>query len=128
MEDYSGDRTIQPFLVRNFLFGPYRSSGRSQSPRTNVSSLHFVEMSFGNRKEWRGKYPMAYTREDSLAEIPRDQSMEKFDYSAYYRQIQDLKKLQIPAQSICWTEQYRPPDRIMMLCCISAATFCARPM
>jgi Fe-S oxidoreductase len=37
--------------------------------------------------------------------------MEKFDYSAYYRRIQDLKKLQIPAQSICWTEQYRPPDR-----------------
>jgi Fe-S oxidoreductase len=37
--------------------------------------------------------------------------MAKFDYSAYYRRIQDLKKLQIPAQSVCWTEQYRPPER-----------------
>jgi len=39
------------------------------------------------------------------------QSMAKFDYSAYYRRLQDLKKLQIPAESVCWTEQYRPPDR-----------------
>ena len=37
--------------------------------------------------------------------------MAKFDYSAYYRRIQDLKKLQIPAQSVCWTEQYHPPER-----------------
>ncbi len=39
------------------------------------------------------------------------QHMAKFDYSAYYRRLQDLKKLQIPAESVCWTEQYRPPDR-----------------
>ena len=37
--------------------------------------------------------------------------MAKFDYSAYYRRVQDLKKLQIPAESVCWTEQDRPPDR-----------------
>ena len=39
------------------------------------------------------------------------QHMAKFDYSAYYRRLQDLKKLQIPAESVCWTEQYRPPER-----------------
>ena len=39
------------------------------------------------------------------------QYMAKFDYSAYYRRLQDLKKLQIPAESVCWTEQYHPPDR-----------------
>ncbi len=37
--------------------------------------------------------------------------MTKFDYSAYYRRLQDLKQLQIPAESVCWTEQYRPPER-----------------
>jgi heterodisulfide reductase subunit D len=37
--------------------------------------------------------------------------MSKIDYSAYYRRLQDLKKLQIPAGSVSWTEQYRPPDR-----------------
>ena len=37
--------------------------------------------------------------------------MAQFDYSAYYRRLQDLKKLQIPKESVCWTEQYRPPDR-----------------
>ena len=37
--------------------------------------------------------------------------MAKFDYSAYYRRIQEIKKLQMPADSVCWTEQYRPPER-----------------
>ena len=37
--------------------------------------------------------------------------MAQFDYSAYYRRLQDIKKLQIPAESVCWTEQYRPPER-----------------
>jgi len=37
--------------------------------------------------------------------------MAKFDYAAYYRRLQDIKKLQIPAESVCWTEQYRPPER-----------------
>jgi heterodisulfide reductase subunit D len=37
--------------------------------------------------------------------------MAAFDYSAYYRRLQDLKKLQIPAESVSWTEQYRAPDR-----------------
>src|SRR5271154_6406011 len=37
--------------------------------------------------------------------------MAKFDYSAYYRRLQEIKKLQMPAESICWTEQYRPPER-----------------
>jgi heterodisulfide reductase subunit D len=35
----------------------------------------------------------------------------KFDYSAYYRRLQEIKKLQMPAESICWTEQYRQPER-----------------
>jgi Fe-S oxidoreductase len=37
--------------------------------------------------------------------------MAKFDYSAYYRRLQEIKKLQMPAESICWTEQYRQPER-----------------
>ena len=37
--------------------------------------------------------------------------MAQFDYSAYYRRLQDIKKLQIPAESVCWTEQYTPPER-----------------
>jgi hypothetical protein len=37
--------------------------------------------------------------------------MARFDYSAYYRRLQDLKKLQVPTESVCWTEQYRPPER-----------------
>jgi heterodisulfide reductase subunit D len=39
------------------------------------------------------------------------QYMPKFDYSAYYRRLQDLKKLQLPADSVTWTEHYRPPER-----------------
>lgn len=37
--------------------------------------------------------------------------MTQFNYSAYYRRLQDLKKLQIPKESVCWTEQYHPPER-----------------
>lgn len=37
--------------------------------------------------------------------------MTTFDYSAYYRRLQDLKRLQIPAESVRWTEQYSAPER-----------------
>jgi hypothetical protein len=37
--------------------------------------------------------------------------MAPFDYAAYYRRLQEIKKLQIPAASVCWTEQYQPPER-----------------
>lgn len=37
--------------------------------------------------------------------------MSAFDYSFYYRRLQDLKKLQIPAGSVDWTERYAAPDR-----------------
>lgn len=37
--------------------------------------------------------------------------MTQFDYSAYYRRLQEIKKLQIPKESVCWTEQYRLPQR-----------------
>jgi len=37
--------------------------------------------------------------------------MAEFDYSAYYRRLQDMRKLQMPAESVCWTEQFRPPER-----------------
>ncbi|MBM4254997.1 MAG: (Fe-S)-binding protein [Deltaproteobacteria bacterium] len=37
--------------------------------------------------------------------------MAQFNYSAYYRRLQEIKKLQIPAEAVCWTEQYHPPDR-----------------
>jgi hypothetical protein len=30
--------------------------------------------------------------------------MTQFDYSAYCRRLQGLKKLQIPQESVCWTE------------------------
>src|SRR6202167_6045181 len=39
------------------------------------------------------------------------QYIANFDYFGNYRRLQDMKKLQIPAESVCWTEQYRPPDR-----------------
>lgn len=34
-----------------------------------------------------------------------------FNYAAYYQRLQDIKKLQIPAGAVHWTEQYEPPDR-----------------
>jgi hypothetical protein len=34
-----------------------------------------------------------------------------FDFAAYYRRPQDLKRLQIPASAIHWTERYEAPDR-----------------
>lgn len=37
--------------------------------------------------------------------------MPPFDYTAYYRRLQDIKKLQIPASAVSWTERYEPPDR-----------------
>jgi heterodisulfide reductase subunit D len=37
--------------------------------------------------------------------------MATFDYAAYYRRLQDLKKLQIPTGAVRWTERYEPPDR-----------------
>lgn len=37
--------------------------------------------------------------------------MASFDYTAYYRRLQDLKKLQIPADAVRWTERYEPPER-----------------
>lgn len=37
--------------------------------------------------------------------------MPAFDYSRYYRRIQDLKKLQIPADAMPWTERHEAPDR-----------------
>ena len=33
-----------------------------------------------------------------------------FNYTAYYQRLQDIKKLQIPAGAVRWTEQYEPPD------------------
>lgn len=44
-------------------------------------------------------------------EAIEDAVVAKFDYSAYYRRLQEIKKLQMPAESICWTEQYRQPGR-----------------
>jgi Fe-S oxidoreductase len=37
--------------------------------------------------------------------------MSAFDYAAYYRRVQDLKKLQIPAAAARWTERYEAPER-----------------
>ncbi len=37
--------------------------------------------------------------------------MPAFDYTHYYRRIQDMKKLQIPADSVQWTERHETPDR-----------------
>jgi hypothetical protein len=34
-----------------------------------------------------------------------------FDYAAYYRRIQDIKKLQIPADAVRWIERYERPER-----------------
>jgi Fe-S oxidoreductase len=34
-----------------------------------------------------------------------------FNYTAYYQRLQDIKKLQIPANAARWTEHYQPPDR-----------------
>ena len=34
-----------------------------------------------------------------------------FDYAAYYRRPQDLKRLQIPAEAIRWLERWDPPAR-----------------
>jgi heterodisulfide reductase subunit D len=38
-------------------------------------------------------------------------SMSDFQYAAYFRRIQDLKKLQVKANDVSWLEQHRPPDR-----------------
>jgi len=37
--------------------------------------------------------------------------MPPFDYTAYYRRLQEIKKLQIPAGSARWQERYEQPDR-----------------
>lgn len=37
--------------------------------------------------------------------------MSTFDYTRYYRRLQDLKKLQIPADAVQWTERHETPDR-----------------
>lgn len=37
--------------------------------------------------------------------------MNRFPYDAYYRRVQATKALQFPADSISWTEQFRPPER-----------------
>jgi len=34
-----------------------------------------------------------------------------FDYAAYYRRLQDMKRLQIPAEHVRWIERYEPPER-----------------
>jgi heterodisulfide reductase subunit D len=34
-----------------------------------------------------------------------------FDYTAYYRRVQELKKLQMPAGAVRWTERYERPAR-----------------
>lgn len=36
--------------------------------------------------------------------------MAQFDYPAYSRRLQDFKKFHIAKESVCWTEQYRPPQ------------------
>jgi hypothetical protein len=37
--------------------------------------------------------------------------MAAFDFTAYYQRLQDVKKLQIPAGAVRWTEHYEPPQR-----------------
>jgi Fe-S oxidoreductase len=37
--------------------------------------------------------------------------MAAFDYTSYYRRLQDIKKLQIPASAVKWTEHYQQPER-----------------
>lgn len=37
--------------------------------------------------------------------------MAQVDYATFYRRLQDIKKLQIAKDAVCWTEQYRPPER-----------------
>jgi heterodisulfide reductase subunit D len=37
--------------------------------------------------------------------------MTTFDYTAYYQRVQDIKKLQIPAGAVRWTEHYEQPER-----------------
>jgi len=37
--------------------------------------------------------------------------MPAFDYTAYYQRVQDIKKLQIPANAARWTERYERPER-----------------
>ena len=37
--------------------------------------------------------------------------MATFNFSAYYQRLQDLKRLQITAGEVRWTERYEPPDR-----------------
>jgi len=37
--------------------------------------------------------------------------MSDFDYAAFFRRLQDLKKLQIKADDVSWLEHHRPPDR-----------------
>ena len=37
--------------------------------------------------------------------------MPDFDYAAFFRRIQDQKKLQIKADDVSWVEHHRPPDR-----------------
>jgi hypothetical protein len=37
--------------------------------------------------------------------------MTAFDYTAYYRRVQEIKKLQIPTSAVQWTEHYERPDR-----------------
>jgi heterodisulfide reductase subunit D len=37
--------------------------------------------------------------------------MATFNFAAYYQRLQDIKRLQIPASEVRWTERYEPPDR-----------------
>ena len=37
--------------------------------------------------------------------------MAEFNYSAFFRRIQDLKQLQIKAEDVSWVEKHHPPDR-----------------
>ena len=45
----------------------------------------------------------------NLFAAKRCQILMTFDYAAYYRRPQDLKRLQIPAESIRWVERYERP-------------------
>jgi Fe-S oxidoreductase len=37
--------------------------------------------------------------------------MATFNFAAYYQRLQDIKRLQIPASEVRWTERYEQPDR-----------------
>ena len=37
--------------------------------------------------------------------------MGRFDYAAFFRRLQDLKTLQLPAEEVSWIERHHPPER-----------------